>query len=98
MRPCTLTMLLLAASLSGCWTGDVVTVRVLPSYYELGGMRSELATPIVDEALRLKPSEVRMHACYTTPATKVIQFQTELAARYKGKIGLAFFEKSECPA
>ncbi|HZY18887.1 MAG TPA: hypothetical protein VFE82_10425 [Ramlibacter sp.] len=87
----------LGVALSAC-SQDVLTVRVLPEQYEVGEVKSRLATPAVDETVRLNPSEVQMHVCHGTPPAKAIQFETELKARYKGKVSLAFLEASRCPA
>ena len=78
-----LVAVLLAGATAGC-TGDPpppVQVRVLPSGYEVGGERFELATPAVDKVVNAKPGRVRMLVCTNAPAQKTVQLKVELDAR-----------------
>lgn len=83
---------LFAIAVSAC--GDrVLEVRVLPTRYEVGSIRSELATPAVDEAVRQNPSKIHIWACTFTPPAKVAQFRDELVARHNIPITLAFLKE-----
>ena len=88
------TLLLCVPLLAGCGN-DAVHVHILPSRYEVGGVTSHLATPAVDEVVRLKPKTVHISTCYSTPHAKVIQFDVELQARLNAKVTGGLFEK--CP-
>lgn len=90
----TRTLLFSAFLLAGCGT-STVHVLVLPSQYQVGEVKSELATPAVDEVVRLKPKKVHISTCYSTPPAKVLQFNVELDARLKAKVVGGVFEK--CP-
>lgn len=82
--------------LSGCSEiFEPVNVYILPSGYQVGDVKSVLATPAVDEVVRLKPNKVHISTCLTTPPAKVIQFEIELQARLKTKITGGFFKT--CP-
>ncbi|MDH0867108.1 hypothetical protein [Mitsuaria sp. GD03876] len=75
-----------AALAAGCTGGaDRVEVTILPDKYVVGAVTSELATPAVDEVVRLKPREVHIHACTSTPSSRIIQFNVELNARLEAK-------------
>lgn len=89
--------LLFASALTAC-SREVVVVRIFPDRYEIGPVSSRLATPAVDEAVRLKPGAVHMYVCRSTAPQKIIQFQSELDARYKGEVKLGFMDKDQCPA
>ncbi len=79
------------ALVAGCSNGiDKVDVEVRPSAYVVGSVTSDLATPAVDEVVRLKPREVHIHTCTTTPPGKVNQFNTELDARLKTAKTMSF--------
>lgn len=88
------TLLLWLALLAGCGD-DTVHVLILPSQYQVGGVASQLATPAVDEVVRLKPKNVHISTCYSTPPAKVIQFDVELQARLDAKVTGGLFEN--CP-
>lgn len=90
-----MTVVAVVIALSAC-SDDVLIVRVLPEQYEVGGVQSKLATPAVDATVRRNPSSVHIHVCPSTPPSNAIQFQTELAARYKGPISLALLQASQC--
>ena len=98
MAPRAILLLPVVLALWSCSRHEVLTVRILPDHYEVAGLRSVLATPAVDETVKRKPGMVHMYTCLSTPAGKVLQFQTELAARFQGKMGLSFLEQSECPS
>ena len=85
-----------ALLLVGCGNGfRTVNVHILPSEYRMENVRSSLATPVVDEVVRLKPGKVHLSVCRTTPNAKVIQFEVELQARLETRITGGFFE--QCP-
>jgi hypothetical protein len=92
--------ILLGASLLWCCgcTGKDVVVQAYPDMYEVGKVRSELATPVVDEAIRLKPKTVLIEACNATPPSRVHQFRDELVARSRAKIFLTFMSADRCPS
>ena len=77
-------ILVAAVALAGC--SKLVEVRIHPDSYQVGPIKSELATPAVDEVVRLNPKEVVTVFCLNTPPAKVRQFVTELQARSKAKI------------
>lgn len=82
--------------LAGCQgASGTVHVQILPSEYRVGDVRSALATPVVDETVRLKPKKVHISMCRSTPYAKVIQFDVELQARHKSKLTMGFYES--CP-
>ena len=81
----------LASLVAGCSGGaGRVEVEIRPSGYVVGAKTSELATPAVDEVVRLHPREVHIHTCTSTPPGKVTQFNIELDARLKTKKTLSF--------
>ncbi|MFE8644372.1 hypothetical protein ACFX58_04725 [Sphingomonas sp. NCPPB 2930] len=73
-----------------------VKILITPSEYQVGKIKSELATPAVDEVLRQDPKYVLIAACRATSSAKTIQFQMELAARYSGKMQMTFTDEG-CP-
>jgi hypothetical protein len=82
-------VLCLAAALLGgacSGRGKEATVEISPEIYKINSIRSKLATPVVDEAIRLKPSKVTISACSTTPPRKIIQFEREFSARSKAEL------------
>lgn len=82
--------------LAGCnGFHNTVNVHILPSEYRTGDVKSSLATPVVDEVVRLNPKNVHISTCLQTPPAKIIQFEVELRARLKTDITGGFFEK--CP-
>ncbi len=81
-------------ALAGCGQ-HTVHVVVLPTQYQVGDVKSELATPAVDEVVRLKPKRVHISTCYSTPPAKVLQFNVELDARHTAKVTGGVFEN--CP-
>lgn len=89
------TLLLSVSLLAGCGAADLVHVQILPSQYRVGDVKSNLATPVVDEVVRLKPKKVHISSCLSTPPAKVLQFNVELDARLKTTITGGFFES--CP-
>lgn len=93
---CSIALALLA--LAGCadFTSSV-DVRITPDAYQVGSVKSALATPAVDEVMRINPRRVLMVMCRTTPPVKVIQFQTELAARSKAAVQGTHTDEG-CPA
>jgi len=85
-----------AAVTCGACFGQFVGVYVTPDWYEVGKVKSALATPVVDEVVRLSPSRVVIMVCNTTPPAKIIQFETELNARHKVSLQVLPTEKA-CP-
>ncbi|MBB6558829.1 hypothetical protein HNP48_001493 [Acidovorax soli] len=90
------TFLVSALLLAGCGgTSDILQVQILPSEYIAGAVKSPLATPVVDEVVRLNPRNVHISMCRSTPNAKVMQFNLELQARHDAKITGGFYEN--CP-
>ena len=89
------TLLLSVLLLAGCGAADPVNVQILPSQYRVGDVKSNLATPVVDEVVRLKPKKVHISSCLSTPPAKVLQFNVELDARLKTTITDGFLKS--CP-
>jgi len=90
------TLLFSVLLLVGC--GDSsrpLDVRILPSEYQVGNVKSSLATPVVDEVVRLKPKKVLMTFCATTPPAKTMQFVDELRARLQTDLKGVLLEN--CP-
>lgn len=81
-------LLLLSALLTvGCDdSAGRLDIRILPSQYQVGEVKSHLATPAVDEVVRRKPKTVVMALCSSTPPAKTIQFVDELQARLKTEL------------
>jgi hypothetical protein len=87
-----LSMLLVA----GCVDSSrPLEVRILPSQYQVGDVKSPLATPVVDEVVRRKPKTVVMAFCGSTPPAKTMQFIDELQARLKTELKGTLLEA--CP-
>lgn len=80
-------------AIAGCGKGPTAEVRILPASYEIGSVKSELATPAVDEVVRVKAANVRILACTSTPPAKVMQFRKELLARAQPEISFAFLNE-----
>jgi hypothetical protein len=87
-----------AVLLAACSGTERAEVRILPSSYEIAAVKSELATPAVDEVIRLRPRSVHIQACTATPPAKVRQFREELVARAKVEVTLSFLKATECPS
>ena len=87
----------LAFMLAAC-SEEPLPVHIFPNEYRVGDVKSDLATPVVDEAVRLEPRAVHLLVCLGTPPAKAVQLQTELAARFKGPMTLSFLEAGQCPA
>lgn len=83
----------LALTASACSQRPSVEVRILPKSYEIGAVKSELATPAVDEVVRLNAGHVVIQTCTSTPPMRVIQFQEELRARSKAEAQLMFIQE-----
>jgi hypothetical protein len=92
-------LVLTASFLAGCSTThgapDVVNVHILPTEYRAGAVSSDLATPVVDAVVHLRPKSVHVSICRSTPAAKVIQFQTELRARHDVQTTAGYY--NVCP-
>ena len=78
---------------AACGKGPSVEVRILPKSYEVGAIKSELATPAVDEVVRMKAGYVLILSCTTTPPAKVMQFREELLARAQPEVQLSFIKE-----
>lgn len=89
-----LTAVSVSMMLAAC--GQTVNVRIYPNLYETDGVKSELATPVVDKVVSLNPSKVVVWVCHNTPHRKTIQFMVELEARSTAQVGGNFFEDG-CP-
>jgi hypothetical protein len=90
------TLLFSVLLLAGC--GDLskpLDVRIMPSGYQVGDVKSSIATPVVDEVVRLKPKKVLMIFCRTTPQAKTMQFADELRARLQTDLKGVLLEN--CP-
>lgn len=74
-------------------------VVVTPTEYRVSEIASPLATPVVDEVVKLNPKHVILIQCPNTPNTKIFQFDTELVARISPKIQIAKVSEGEggCP-
>ena len=75
---------------------QLLGVVITPDGYAVGDVKSVLATPAVDEVVRIIPTRVLMLVCTTTPPAKIIQFKIELTARHKVPLQMARSEKV-CP-
>lgn len=84
--------LLCVVTLAAC-SEKAAEVRVLPSKYEIGVLQSELATPVVDEIVRINASRVLLKTCTSTSPSRVAQLKKELAARSKAEIELTFIKE-----
>lgn len=67
----------------------------MPSEYRVADVRSALATPAVDEVVRLQPGRVTILSCRSTPPAKVVQLVAELQARFDGKVAGSLL--ANCP-
>jgi len=56
-----------------------------------------LATPAVDEVVRIDPQRVLMVLCRSTPPAKIIQFERELRARSQATLQGTHADEG-CPA
>lgn len=84
-------------ALAGCFAFKPVEVRITPTSYQVGDVKSELATPIVDEVVRVKPSRVLILACRAARPPKIIQFEQELRARHQVELTLTLVDEG-CPS
>ena len=90
--------LLASLAFAGCSAStQSVEVRITPDAYQVGNVKSALATPAVDEVVRINPKKVLMVMCRTTPPEKIIQFETELSARHQAKLQGTLTHQG-CPA
>lgn len=88
---------LVSLALVGCvGSTRTVEVKIAPDAYQVGAVTSALATPAVDEVVRIDPRRVLMVTCRATPPRKIIQFEVELKARHPAELQLTFSE--DCPA
>ena len=84
-------------ALSGCVAShQTLEVRITPNAYQVGDVKSALATPAVDEVVRINPKRVLMVMCRNTPNAKIIQFEKELRAQYKAELQGTHTEEG-CP-
>ncbi|WP_428001233.1 hypothetical protein [Acidovorax sp.] len=79
--------LLALFALAGCSAMTrPLEVHIRPDAYQVGSVKSALATPAVDEVVRVNPRRVLMVTCRSTPPAKIIQFEVELRARHKAEL------------
>ena len=78
-------------------TESAVEVRITPDMYQVGSVKSSLATPAVDEVVRINPQRVLMVLCRSTPPAKIIQFERELRARNQATLQGTHVDEG-CPA
>lgn len=85
-------------ALSGCsdWY-QTLEVRITPDAYQVNNVKSALATPAVDEAVRVNPKTVLLVVCLPVPPAKIMQFEKELRARHKAKLQITFTDQG-CPS
>jgi len=88
--------LLTSVVLVGC-SPEPLKVRITPNLYEVGDVKSALATPAVDEVVRLKPKHALILACRSTKPPKIIQFERELRARHEVELKLMLITEG-CPS
>jgi starvation-inducible outer membrane lipoprotein len=88
----------LALALAGCAASPhTVQVRITPGTYQVDRVQSALATPAVDEVVRIGPERVLMLTCRSTPPAKIIQFEVELRARHQAQLQSVLTDEG-CPA
>jgi hypothetical protein len=78
-------------------TPDEAVVKINSTGYKMDRVQSDLATPIVDEIVRVRSSRVIMNACVNISPGKVIQLQRELAARSTAELVLVRSEAACLP-
>lgn len=83
-------------ALLGCSQDEPLVVRIYPDRYEVEGVQSQLATPVVDEVVRRKPRLVHVYQCMTGATERSFQFWTELNARHKTQMEGGFLPEKEC--
>lgn len=85
-------------ALSGCsdWY-QTLEVRITPDAYQVNAVKSALATPAVDEAVRVNPKTVLLVVCLPVPPARIMQFEKELRARHKAKLQITFTDQG-CPS
>lgn len=79
--------------IGGC-SQKPVEVLISPTEYRVNEVASPLATPVVDELVRMKPKHVVFIKCPDTPNAKVLQIDRELVARIALKIQLSTVSES----
>lgn len=80
-------------ALAGCSPAEPIRVLISPVTYQVGEIRSNLATPVVDEVIKLSPNSVQIVACAETPPKRIIQFREELVARHAVELILRISEE-----
>jgi len=98
MRSIRWSVLAMSVALGGCFAAKPLEVHITPEAYRVGELRSKLATPAVDEVVRMKPGKVLLIACRATQPAKIMQFQQELEARHQAKLQLLILQDGGCPA
>lgn len=97
MKISTYSALIAFIFLGGCSAQTkTVEVRISPRDYKVNSVVSPLATPAVDEVVRIKPDRVLILRCPGTPHSKLIQFEVELRARHMSVLEMANIEEG-CP-
>ncbi|MDM0043445.1 hypothetical protein QTH91_03040 [Variovorax dokdonensis] len=89
-------VLVFSLMLFGC-SDSTVEVRITPDVYQVGSVKSPLATPAVDEVVRMNPQRVLMVMCRSTPPAKIIQFERELRAKNQAILQGTHMDEG-CPA
>jgi hypothetical protein len=85
-------------TLAGCFAFKPVEVRITPTAYQVGEVKSALATPVVDQVVRIKPSKVLIVTCKATHPMKVVQFEQELKARHPVELSWTLVDEEGCPS
>ena len=88
---------LASLALAGCFAFKPVEVHITPTAYQVGEVKSSLATPAVDEVVRIKPSKVLIVLCKATHPMRVVQFEQELKARHDVELNWALIDEG-CPS
>jgi hypothetical protein len=83
-------------ALFGCAREEPLVVRIYPNRYEVESVKSELATPAVDEVVRRKPRVVHVYQCMNGTSERSFQFWTELNARHKTHMEGGFLPEKDC--
>lgn len=82
-------------AITGCSESNKsVEVHITAESYRTGDVQSKLATPVVDEVVRINPKHVLMLFCSSTPPAKVSQFLDEVRARTKAEVQGTLTEKN----
>ncbi len=86
-----------SVALAACFASESVEVYVTSNAYQVGEVKSAIATPVVDEVVRIKTRKVLIVACRATHPQKIIQFERELQARQQVELTLTLVDEG-CPS